>query len=116
MKLSPLILLILAAACSNGPNHLGNPLLFPINAINNGIGNAAYNQRRGQVEIIVKSNYPEILEEISNGGGPNLTKAMDVSGVKANERPARLFQLKGDLGLYSQNPEALIVAIMVYGN
>ena len=107
--------LFLLAACSGEANHLGNPLLLPILGIGTVFENQAYNERRGRVELIVKSNYPGILDEIRAGGGPVLTQAMDAARIPPGDRPARLTQLQGDLGLYSGNPGALVVALMVYG-
>lgn len=107
--------LILLAACSGEANHLGNPLLLPISGLGTAIENQAYNERRGRVEVIVKTNYPGILDEIGAGGGPALTDAMDAARIPTGDRPARITQLQGDLGLYSGNPGALVVALMVYG-
>ncbi|WP_411891925.1 hypothetical protein [Yoonia sp. SDW83-1] len=111
-----LIPLTLIAACSGEANHLGNPLLLPISGLSTAAENAAYNRRRGQVELIVKSNFPGIIDEIQAGGGPALTEAMDAAGIPPGDRPARILQMQGDLGLYAQNPGALVVALMVYAN
>lgn len=112
----PLIVLLFTAACSQEANHLGNPLLLPLNGISTGIGNAAYNKRRGAVEVIVKSNYDAIRDDIRAGGGPVLTKAMDAARIPQQDRPTRTIQLQSDMGLYANNPGALVVALMVYGN
>ena len=110
-----LLALPLIAACSTGANHLGNPVVWPFNAVQNGIATAAYSQRRGAVELIVKSEFPAILSDISNGFGPVLTRAMDAALIPAQDRPTRVLQLQGDLGLYSANPGGLVTALMVYG-
>jgi len=115
MTYRTLPLLILLAACSGDANHLGNPLLLPISGIGAAFENRAYNARRGEVEVIVKSNYPGILDEIRAGGGPVLTQAMDAARIPTGDRPARVTQMQGDLGLYNGNPGALVVALMVYG-
>jgi hypothetical protein len=107
--------LLLIAACSSEANHLGNPLLLPISGLGTAAENLAYNQRRGKVEVIVKSNFPGILTEIEDGGGPNLTEAMETARIPQNDRPARVLQMQGDLALYQANPGALVVALMVYG-
>jgi len=106
----------LMAACSQEANHLGDPLLLPFNAASTVIGNAAYEKRRGQVEVVVKSNYEEIKRDIRAGQGPALTKAFDTAGVPAADRPFRVIQLQSDLGLYQTSPSALVTAFMVYGS
>lgn len=114
MRFIPVALIILGA-CSSGANHLGNPLVWPIDAVQNGINNAAYSQRRGTVEVIVKSEFPAILADIDAGGGPVLSRAMEAALIPVAERSARTIQLQGDMGLYSANPGALVTALMVYG-
>lgn len=111
----PMTAALLLAACSNEANHLGNPLMLPVSGISTVIGNAVYEKRRGQVELIVKSNYDTIRKEISAGGGPALTKAMDAAGIPLSERPARIIQLQSDIGIYNASPGALVTALMVYG-
>ncbi|WP_394177110.1 hypothetical protein [Yoonia maritima] len=111
-----LITLTALAGCSTEANHLGNPLMLPISGISTGLGNAVYNQRRGQVEVYVKTNHPALLTDISNEGGPHITEAMDIARIPVSERPARLIQLKSDIGLYETSPEALVVALMVYSS
>jgi hypothetical protein len=115
MRSAPFFLIILAA-CSGEANHLGNPLLWPVNALTNAGENAIYNERRGRVEIIVKSGFETIIPEIRAGGGATLTEAMNTALIPASDRPARITQLQGDIGIYDGNPEALITALMVYGN
>jgi hypothetical protein len=77
--------------------------------------NPAEAQRRGAVEVAVKSAYPGILDQIEAGGGPDLARAFDAAGVPPGDRPARVIQLRGDLGLYGANPGALVAALMLYG-
>lgn len=72
-------------------------------------------ERRGAVEVAVKSAYPGILDQIEAGAGPDLARALDAAGVSPEERPARVLQLRGDLGLYEANPSALVTALMLYG-
>lgn len=72
-------------------------------------------QRRGAVEVEVKSSWPVLVQEIEAGGGPMLSRAMDAAGVPVQDRSARIIQLKGDLGLYEANPAALVTALMLYG-
>lgn len=110
-----LIALLFLVACTGEANHLGNPLTAPISGIATGIDNLAYSQRRGQVELIVKSNFDQIIADIIAGGGDVLTEAMDAARVPDADRPARVLQLQRDLGLYEANPGVLVVALMVYG-
>ena len=77
--------------------------------------NAAYQQRRGAIEIIVKSELSALLNDIAAGGGATLTRAFDTAGVPTQDRPARIIQLEGDRGLYEANPGALVTALMLYG-
>lgn len=109
-----LITLTILCGCSTEANHIGNPLLLPFSAASAGIGNAAYNQRRGQVEVYVKTNHTAIMTDITNGGGDHIARAMDIAGIPTEDRPARLIQLRGDQTLYRTSPEALITALMVY--
>ncbi len=111
----PMIAVILSTACTQEANHLGNPLALPVTGFGTVIGNAAYEKRRGAVELIVKSNYEEIKTDIRAGGGPVLNKAMDAAGIPERDRPARLIQLQSDMGLYQATPGALVTALMVYG-
>ena len=111
----PMIAVIFLSACSQEANHLGNPLMLPVSGISTVIGNAAYEKRRGEVELIVKSNYEAIKTDIRAGGGPILTKAMDAARIPQRDRPARIIQLQSDMGLYQTTPGALVTALMVYG-
>jgi hypothetical protein len=72
-------------------------------------------ERRGAVEVAVKSAYPGILDEIEAGSGPNLQAALDAARVPPGDWQARLIQLRGDLGLYEANPGALVAALLLYG-
>lgn len=113
---SSLISLVLIAGCSGEPNHLGNIFTLPVNALTNAGENAIYTRRRGAVEVIVKSEFDQIITDIQSGGGPVLTSAFDAAGLPAAERATRAFQLNNDLGLYAGNPGALVTAIMVYSS
>ncbi len=108
------ILPVVLGGCTNGMT--GNPVLFPGIELNAAASDPAYQQRRGAVEITVKTGFPAILTEIENGGGPILTDAMDKAGVPAQDRPARIIQLQSDFALYEVNPGALVSALMVYGS
>lgn len=102
MRRLALAALLLAAGCAGGLDV--GALVDPAEA-----------QRRGAVELAVKSAHPRILADIDAGGGPAIEAAMDAAGVPPQDRPARLAQMRGDLGLYEANPGALVTALMLYG-
>ena len=89
--------------------------MLPVSGISSVFGNAAYDKRRGEVELVVKSYYDPIKADIRAGGGPILTKAMDAARIPKRDRPARIIQLQSDMGLYQTTPGALVTALMVYG-
>lgn len=72
-------------------------------------------QRRGALEILVKTHTRAILDQIDSGGGPDLQQAYDLAGVPAADRPTRTLQLRSNLGFYEVNPGALVTALRVYG-
>ena len=110
-----LIALIPLTACTGEANHLGNPFVLPFSAIANSVDNAAYNERRGRVEVFVKTNHQALVAEIANGGGPLLGEAFDLARVPASDRPPRRIQLQSDVSLYQTAPGSLVTALMVYG-
>ena len=111
----PLISLVVLAGCSNEANHLGNPFFLPISGLTTAASNAVYSERRGTVEVLVKSNHPALIDQINAGNGPILTQAMDAARIPQEDRETRIFQMQSDLGLYQANPGALVTALMVYG-
>ena len=110
-----LFFLALLSGCSGEANHLGNPLMVPISGLATAASNAVYSQRRGAVEVFVKTNHPALINEIDLGGGPVLTDAMDIAEIPLEDRPARIIQLQSNLGLYEVNLGAFVTALMVYG-
>lgn len=116
MKHSSLICIIIVAGCSGEANHLGNPLTWPVNALTSATENAIYSERRGRVEVAVKSQFNQIIPDIQNGGGPALTAAFDAAGMPQADRPARIIQMQRDIGIYIGNPGAIVTAIMVYSS
>lgn len=110
-----LIFLVVLAGCSNEANHLGNPFFLPISGLTTAASNAVYSERRGTVEVLVKSNHPALIDQINAGNGPILTQAMDAARIPQEDRETRIFQMQSDLGLYQANPGALVTALMVYG-
>jgi len=113
MRKLPLLFLTFIAGCTGEANHLGNPFLLPINGLGTAIGNAGYNQTRGQVEIFVKSNHPALIADLRAGGGSILTEAFDIANVPQSARAPHTLQLQSNLQLYESNLDALVVAIMV---
>ena len=111
----PLIFLVVLAGCSNEANHLGNPFFLPISGLTTAASNAVYSERRGTVEVLVKSNHPALIDQINARNGPILTQAMDAARIPQEDRETRIFQMQSDLGLYQANPGALVTALMVYG-
>lgn len=111
----PLIFLVVLAGCSNEANHLGNPFFLPISGLTTAATNAVYSERRGTVEVLVKSNHPALIDQINAGNGPILTQAMNAARIPQEDRETRIFQMQSDLGLYQANPGALVTALMVYG-
>jgi len=111
-----IIVMMLLGGCSTQANHLGNPLLLPLSGIVTAADNAVYAQRRGRVEVFVKSNHPQLIADINEGGGSTLTEAMEIAGVPTSDRPARLIQFRADRQLYRASPSALVTALMVYSN
>ena len=113
MPLRPVILAVFGlftlAACDN-------PLVTTVTDGARAVTDPAYAQQRGAVEVFVKVNHQAILTDMATGGGPNLTRAFDLARVPEGDRIGRRLQMEGDRGLYEQNPEALISALMVYGS
>ncbi len=113
MRKTPILSLLLGAACSGEANHLGNPLALPLSGIATGLGNARYNQTRGQVEVFVKTNHPALIADLRAGGGESLSAVYDIAAVPALRRAPHTLQLQSDLQIYEGNLDALVVAIMV---
>ena len=113
-----LLILPLLAACASpdAPSHLPNPLLLPFAAIGNSISNATYNARRAKVSRYVTQNFTTLKAEFTAPSQPHLTQAMNIARVPAASRPALLAELRANPQNYTtQNPEPLVVTIMVYG-
>ena len=70
---------------------------------------------RAAVEVVVKSDFNTIIDEIGAGGGPVLTRAYDAARVPPGDRPARTLALNGSLGLYAGSPDTLIAALVAAG-
>ena len=110
----PLIFLVVLAGCSNEANHLGNPFFLPISGLTTAASNAVYSERRGTVEVLVKSNHPALVDQINAGAGPVLSQVMETAGIPVPDRPTRIIQLQSNLGLYAANPGALVTTLMLW--
>lgn len=108
--------LMFLTACSGAADDPGNPLSWPGRLFAGDFTDPAAQQRRGAVEVAVKSNHPAIMAEIAAGGGRLLTQAMEAARVPQPDRAARAIQLRADQGLYQANPGALVTALMLYGS
>lgn len=105
----------LLAACSQQASHIPNPVLLPGHAVSTAVSNATYGARRGRVKAQVETHHTVIMTEILSGGGPELSRAMDLARVPAGTRPALIQRLQADRALYKADAEALTVALMVHG-
>jgi hypothetical protein len=76
---------------------------------------ADYQMRQSTLEVFVKSNHPALITDIRAGGGQTLTEAMDRAGIPDTDRPTRILQMQGNIGLYEATPGALVSALSVYG-
>jgi hypothetical protein len=101
------------SACAAG--WTPSALMMPGLEIGAASADPAYAARRGAVELAVKGAWPAIMSEITAGGGPALTAAMDAAGIPAQDRPTRILQLQAESASYAANPGALVSALMVYG-
>ena len=116
IRLAPALAALCLAACTDAAQTFDTAVVAPVSGAISGIGNAATDvDRRAAVELIVKAEHPALLQDIAAGGGPVLTRAFDAAGVPEEDRPTRRFQLNRDLGLYTDNPGALVLALSVYG-
>lgn len=110
-----LFFLALLSGCSNQIDQSGNPVLQQVSGLSTIANSAIYSQRRGAVEVLVKSNHPALVDQINAGAGPILSQVMQTAEIPVRDRPARIIQLQSNLGLYAANPGALVTALMLYG-
>ncbi|MBS1302769.1 hypothetical protein [Loktanella sp. SALINAS62] len=101
--------LIILGACAPAGVALQNPFTGVLSKP------SLSDQQRGAVELAVKSELPAIMNDVSAGGGPALTRAFDAAGVPVADRPARIIQLRSDSGLYAASPGALASALLIWG-
>jgi hypothetical protein len=114
MKHTALTLLLLTA-CSTAPNHLGNPLTWPGQAVQSAVLNASYNARRAKVATFVAAHQTEILSDAKTNRGPTLTAAFNLANVPNSRRAALSHELATNPH-YRNSAKALIVALMVHGD
>ena len=116
-QLLPLTLLIALIGCDNtNGNHIGNPLTLPGRGIVTGVENAIYNSRRKRVSEYVQANFSSIKTDILAFEGTSLTHAYNLAKVSINERAMLTERLNKDRNIYfTDDPEPLIVALMVHG-
>ncbi len=108
--------LAFAGACTNEASHLPNPLLLPVYAVGSGGGNALYGARRRQVSDFVNANTAPLLGDIRQGGGPVLSRAMELARIRAQRRQEFIQQARRDLAMFAADSETLVVALMVHGD
>lgn len=113
-RLTPLAAVLILSGCTGGWSP--SAVMMPGLEIGPATQDPGYTARRGQTELAVKGAWPAILAEITAGGGPALTTAMDAAGVPAEDRPTRIIQLQQESAIYAANPGALVSALMVYGS
>jgi len=104
------------SGCSQDANHLGNPLTWPVAALNSGLNNAVYNARRDRVSHYVSQNHSHLTANIATGKGPYLDQAAALAYVRPARRAELLAALVSEQALYARDPEALVVALMVHGD
>ena len=104
-----LMSLIPLAACSTASTPFAGLVANPVQT-------AAQTERRAQLEVFVKSNHPALIDDIAAGGGPTLGRAMDLAGIPAVERPARLIQMRADISLYRAAPGALVTSLLLWSS
>lgn len=107
--------LALPACAPQGASHLGNPLLLPVHAVSAGMSNAAYAARRRPVERYVAEHHQTLLAELTAPATPHLTEAMRLARVTPTTQPLLIKRLREDRHIYENDPEALVVALMVHG-
>lgn len=117
MRYSILILLSLMACAPNAPSHLPNPLTLPFSAIGNGISNTIYDTRRNKVSLYVRTHFVAIKREVPTDSHPQLSEAMALAKISNANQAALLSELRKNPDIYlTDDPEPLIVALMVHGN
>ena len=116
MKYHALCILLVGCA-DNAPNHLGNPLSWPVQAVTTGMQNASYNQRRNNVKLYVSQHFAEIHQDVQASGGSYLSQAATLASVPKHKEIQLFKELQSNTNLYfSSNIEPLVVALMVHGS
>lgn len=117
MKLKILAIGILLGGCDMG--HLGNPLMWPVNAVGSAVENSVYSARRNRVKTYISTHYSALILELKATAGPIFLETARLAGVPQS-RIAKLYdESRSDLTRLTadiaQNVEKLTVTYMVYG-
>ena len=102
------LVLLLLSACT-APNHLGNPLTFPIHGVATGFENAAYNHDRRQVKAWVAEHAKALRAEQFKG--PVTDELLATLPAKNREK------VRGELRQIAKHPdfvEQATVIVMVH--
>lgn len=118
IKFLPLLLsAVLLPACSTGPNHIGNPLTWPVRGVIHGVNEASYQARRARLSNYVNANITQIHADIIAMGGATLTEAMQIADISPEKQPHVTAELASDPALYVQDDiEPIVVTLMVHSN
>lgn len=112
MKLKILAIGILLGGCDMG--HLGNPLMWPANAVENSV----YSARRNKVKTYISTNYSALILELKTASGPIFLETARLAGVPQTQVTKLYSDSRSDLKRLTldieQNIEKLTVTYMVY--
>lgn len=98
------------ASCS-APNHLGNPLLLPVNAIGAAVENANYDRRRAKVKAWIVQNEAAMRSELFEGP---VTEAL-LQALPMDRQAQGRADLK-DAARHEDFAERATVVVMVLGS
>ena len=103
--------LLFLAGCSTETRFLGLPIA---GALDPAVRQETA-ERRGAVELYVKTNHPALVRDLQAGGGPALSEGFRIAGVPRQDQPARIVQLQSQIDVHRTNPGALVTALTSYG-
>lgn len=112
-----LTLCLILLGCTNGDaNHIGNPLMLPVGAVTTGVENGFYNARRKRVADYIAANKPALRADVIAGTGATLDELYQIAKIPTKNQPALARELSRGQSLYfGEDPEPLVVAVMVHG-